>query len=425
MKKLLLFLVYFGLAGIVSAKITVTGGGSGSAGATGAAGANGSSTLPLPDGSTTYLQLNASQTFTGSPTLQSPWNAVNGGTWAFRAQSSGAGPYPYPIIVGNGSSNNPSGIGWMNGSISTQAAWQYQGITNRGMWFEIKGKRYIFMNEDTKGVGVGTETPAYAFEVSTAAGAGGFLFAVSSGSSRLFEVLGTSINATLLPIYFSSVTIMNGALSINGLGPAKILGAGEVQIDADGDGVADLVINSTGVTVPNTKSLAFGATIQIPFVPNRYISIASSTYAVDFPTMTDRGLPHFDVQHSSSGNSGTGTMWVPKNIIAGTTPQLDIFNSVVNAADAGNEIYGVAIATVAGGVHIQNPIFQSTVAFTVSGPAGLTKSVKSASGITLNGWNQYVGTGNMEILIKVFKLGGTATNNSWAEGGVISWKQQE
>jgi hypothetical protein len=174
----------------------------------------------------------------------------------------------------------------------------------------------------------------------------------------------------------------------------------------------------------------YRSTFSTPFGPYRWVTLATSTYDVNFPTMPAAGRGHFDATHSSE-TFIVCEIDLPENVVATSTPMLTYALSVSTGKDAGTHIWGISVATVgAGGLDPYTAIFRSTMVFTASGEAGATattaRTAKTYGGdIALSGWNQYTGNGARKLLIRVTKLGGTSTVKRWFDTAVIDWARQK
>lgn len=248
------------------------------------------------------------------------------------------------------------------------------------------------------------------------------------GSSSMTVLLASTGNMTMNKLT-ALTDVVATSFTANG-NQSPVFGStwGVFQIQLTDSNDSELTVGETSVTV--SGNLIYVSTFSTPFGPYRWVTLASSTYEMNFPTMPAAGRAHFDPTHSSETYMVT-EIDLPENIVANSTPILTYALSVSTGKDAGTHIWGISMATVgAGGLDPYAAIYRSTMVFTASGDAGATATTARTAknyttNIALSGWNQYTGSGRRKLLIRVTSLGGTSTVKRWFDTAIIDWARQK
>lgn len=195
---------------------------------------------------------------------------------------------------------------------------------------------------DSNRVGVGISTPSANLHVSTGAGSGGPLFIVSTGTSNLFEVNGTSIVAKVQ--LFSPDGSPYSTTSVAGSGgpEADTLALSQVGRLVSTNTVGITWVDFTSATIRGELAVAGGSAVM------------KSTQAVIKVMVTDTSDSDFEVAEDSVSISVGGTMVKLSTDQANTAGSLN--NKRIDATLAGN----VLITTFTYGV--PGPVYFSSMA---------------------------------------------------------------
>jgi hypothetical protein len=350
-------------------------------------------------------------------------------------------------------------------SASGHSAWKYNTSLTANpdqFWFSfLLNNTLILSMRDTGRVGINTLDPAGALHVSSAPGYAGIVLEVTTGTTKLFEVTGASVSvygemylngfkmSTGVVTPASSgvsdpIAIASGSIAhLTSSGSIKTLlieatayhtlgtGAGifrtpsgELQIDVNADGTPEMKVNTSSVSVNGHDIMQ--STFITPIAHYSFVSIATSTYEINYPTNVLQGLPLFEHTASSSIYS-LHRISLP-GLVSGAVPTLKRADAISrSASDSGTMVFGISIATIgAGGFDVNNLVFSSTRVVTLTGLAGAVNSIKSwVTEVPLPGFQTVSGAGNCDAIIRVTPMGGTSTAQRVFHGAAIAWKEQK
>jgi len=269
-------------------------------------------------------------------------------------------------------------------------------------------RRFVVTNAGL--IGLNTETPSAMVHFSSPAGSGGVgsiaFVRISSGPTNLFEIFGTSINMSAVPVTAGSMTV--SGLNIVGTGAAYIGGDGEVQIDGNGDNTKDVSITNSSMTFASGFSLSLRD--QDAFLTPTYASgtfvtyIASHTMGISSST-----LGQYQFKHAISSQANFCVYpWVPPADLDLTAPViLSSFGITLGGTDTGSHIYHVSVATNQAGSNVSETKFSgagawrsSTTVLIAGDAAGAAGDLETSTGaITLGGWTTTLIPGQLHYII--------------------------
>lgn len=362
-------------------------------------GGGGSSGLPLPDNSTTYVQIAGTQTMSGGLTLTNP-TTIQVSLMSPNLRLISMNAYPMPLLIGNNASSALTAIGFQNGSISTNAVIGYIGNT-QSMFFGVKGNSaigYDFLTYDggaSGGVSFGTKTMTNNSVVSISSGAGttGSLLRISTGLTDLVNIAGTQITMNTVPVFLGSTTI-NGGVTLNGTGPSSITPLnGPLTVAGD-------------MSFPTTWYTGISFPISVGSV--------GMTNSIGYSTNSLNGRAYFDgtAAGSAPANAAFYEKAIPQNYVFGSTPTLSTMVSYSTGVTTQNHAYIISFATAAQHTDYKNLVYTSTVVYTVSGNTTASGGIATTrTRVLLNGLCNLIGSGDSDLFIRVARDGDNAVSD--------------
>lgn len=372
MKKYILpALLILGFGGLAIA-VSTSGGGSGGSGS------SGSATWPVSGTPSDLMQKNSSGTITGSYQLNSNtsfygpvqisstvrvFTLAPDDQWILESSD-----ITFPGNMRLGSNTGTQG-GFFHFSTNLgidRLKFGYADASNPGLSFTTLAGANKFFIASNGNIGVNTAAPIAVVQISSPAGTIGPLLVVSTGGAPLLWVSGTSITATATPLTVSSLTITGGA-SFVGSGAAYLGGNGEIQLDANTDGVKNLSVTEASVTLKDGMFIslrdkdrfttpAFGSGTFITYIATPTMGISSSTL----------GTFQFSAAISSQANFCVFPWFVPDDIDLTAPISVSSFGIVLGAADTNSHVYQVSIATNQSGSLALETRFSGSGAWTSS-----------------------------------------------------------
>lgn len=271
-----------------------------------------------------------------------------------------------------------------------------------------------------------------------AEGATNYIQSSTAATSGVFSVSSGTVNGSLTAR--SNLVVVGiasaAAVAVNGTGALNIVGASEVQIDANGDGTKDFWTNSSSISMPigNYISLrdkdrfttpAFGSGTFTTYIATPTMGIASSTL----------GSFQFSNAISSQANFCVFPWLVPDDIDLTASISVSSFGITLGAADTGSQVYQISIATNQASSNVTETKFSGSGAWlssmTVVVPAdaaGAVGDLETSTGTIVWGGVQSTlipGTLNYIIVSRDGDHGSdTSTVNSYSTFFTISYKRR-
>jgi hypothetical protein len=387
--------------------------------------------------------------FTQGTTIQNSLQAP-----ALRLLSMNA--YPLPLLIGNNAASTLTGIGFQNGSISTNAAIGYTG-NGAIMTFGVKGNHGVpfdFLVYDggaTGGVSFGTKTLTNASVVAITTGAGttGSLLKIATGTTDIANFTGVSVNFGVTPIFngYNSCTALetdgSGKLVCGSDGggagsgenfdlfiatlPTNAVRVGSMTVVGTITSTSGFIVKSatiTELTVGGTGSssltpvggpltingdLAFQTTwytgVAFPFDAGSSSRIVSgSVYGVNGRFMGD------GQQSSGPANCGYFQKFIPQNYVTGSTPTLtglvEISTGLVSQQTQWLIDFATSsIVSVSTGL-VYTSLTPVVVTGTTIGSGGIRTNTTD---VTIRGLWSILGSGEKFLIVRARRDGANAT----------------
>ena len=377
-------------------------------------------------------------------------SSSNSGRVVFRGPSSPTGGF----VLGFGGTTFENTINYVQDI--TGAGYRY-------FSFGVGSQTDILSIRHNRRVGINTVSPDAILQVSSAAGTSNPMLIVSTGTTKLFEVTGTSVNflvqpylyglpittgvvspalqgGTSDPLYVASGSIANltstgsvkaqlvsaTAYHLIGSGAGQLSSpAGEIQVDANGDGTTDIKLNVSSIQIngvavstdqANTTRVANNMTFDTTLAGNVIITTISyglpgpvyfSSTTVLQTTITLGGFGEAIFTHNDT--TFTNKVGLRAFQIRSNNPAQEFtFHFVEHATGTvrGNRHYVITIATASNNGGAYSTITPKLpIAFTVTTP--IDGPGTTITDVTTTGWSNLVGPGGCLVFIGVGRDNGT------------------
>jgi len=403
----------------------------------------------------------ATQTFSGGLTLTNP-TTIQTSLQSPSLRILSANAYPIPLLIGNSVAGTLTGIGFQNGSISTNAYIGYSGNTET-MFFSVKGNAgkptdwLTYVATASGGVGINNISPKAVLHVSSGPGTtpgATALFKVSTGTFDIFTVRGDSVVVNVPLISMAGVAYPTSTVGGSGGGgggnngfdlfiatlPTNAVRVGSMTSVGTITSTAGFVGGGstfTAITVGDGAGSSFLQGVGGPLNILGDMAFATTWYtSVSLPTFC--GTSTMTVVNTSTPTNGLAWMdgvatgsapfsaafyikKIERNYFSGSTPTISNFTDYSSGTVTGSRVYLVSFATASDATTAKDLVYTSTVVYVVSGNVGVHGgAVTTKTRLPLPGVTNLLGLGECVLWIRIGRAGNTQTDTANSNSAPVS-----